>query len=189
MKKRLNEEKAGTVTILGMSIIILSLLIGVFVADFIKALYIKNLYNSFAQKAAQTAIKQQDSIGGLKPESAQAFVVEYMTQRGGGGNTGDTQAHRTHCELTGNYPKIKLQYDTTRQIGANSPVFSSDNGNVPSMPSAFNFYQNQYRVIQAEITDVTDNYFFSIFGEPCAEIHITVSAIATTHYDSEDYGK
>lgn len=184
--KRLKIDKGESVTIMGLASLGLLLFIGVFIVDFAKTLYIKNLYTSFAQKATQTAIKAQDAIGGLKPESAEVAVQEYMTQRTGGGNTGDTQAHRSNCELAGNYPKIQITYDNKRIGGSSSPIYSSDGGAKPSVHDAGNFYKQQYKTIQLDIVDVTDNYFYGIFGVPCAEVNVYSSAISATHYDEDN---
>ena len=58
IKRRIQSEDGKAITIMGISLIVLVLLMGIFIVDFSKAVYIKNLYSSFALKAAQTAVKK-----------------------------------------------------------------------------------------------------------------------------------
>lgn len=185
MIKRIKNDRGDSTMILGLSTLILVLLLSIFIVDYAKNIYIKNLYVSFAQKAAYTAVKEQDAIGGLAPSSADKLVSEYMTNRNRGHNTSDTAAHRTSCELSGSYPKISISYGKTRKVGSESTTYSSINGQVPYIPNKNNFFMNKYKAIQVQITDVTDNYFAGIFGRPCSELTITTSAIATSQHDAE----
>lgn len=182
----IKSDRGEGVTIMGLASLLLLLLLSIFIVDFTKTMYIKNLYTSFAQKAAQTAIKSQDAIGGLLPTSANSIVTEYMTQRSGGGNTADAQSHRSSCEINGNYPRITISYDNSRQVGSSSVSYSSTNGQIPHLLDANQFYKKQYNTIQIDVVDVTDNYFFGIFGQPCAEVNVTASAITTSHFDEDN---
>ena len=197
MIKRFKEDKGASVTLFGLAILVLILLLATFIVDFSKTMYIKNLYSMYAQKSTQTAIKQQDSIGGLLPSSAEVVVSEYMALRNGRSddNIYNTQEARNvvrngnSCTLKGNYPHFTIKYDTLRDVGASSASYSSQGGTVPFISDAPAFYQKQYKAVEVQITDVTDNYFGGIFGRKCQELHITVSAITSGHYDEEDLGR
>ena len=186
IKEKLTSDRGDSTIILGLASIILVIFMAIFIVDIAKSIYIKNIYVGFAQKATLAAVKEQDAIGGLSYTSAEKLINEYMTNRTGGGNTGDTQAHRSNCELSGNYPKITITYDKTRQIGSSSKKYYSENGNIPNIPNSNKFFLNKYKAIQVDIVDVTDNYFSGIFGRPCSEMNITTSAIATNHFDAEE---
>lgn len=189
--KRIKNNIGGATTILGISIVGLSLVIAVFISDFIKMIYMKNTYKSYAQKAVQTAIKRQDGVGGLLPDSANALIAEYMSNRNGKATTvdgrvvvsGNTDNNtKNQCELKGGYPKIQIKYDNKREIDASSNTYNFTGDSVPAI-NANEFNNKRYNTIQVKIVDVVNNDFWSIFGHPCSEIEINTSGIAVSAYD------
>ena len=180
---RIKNNIGGSTTILGISIVGLALFIAVFTSDFIKVIYMKNTYKSYAQKAVQTAVKRQDGVGGLLPDSANALIAEYMSNRNGKATTvdgrivlsGNTDSNiKNQCELKGGYPKIQIKYDNKREIDASNSIVSIN-------PNEFN--NKRYNTIQVKIIDVVNNDFWSIFGNPCSEIEINTSGIVVSAYD------
>lgn len=189
--KRIKNNIGGATTILGISIVGLSLVIAVFTSDFIKMIYMKNTYKSYAQKAVQTAIKRQDGVGGLLSDSANALIAEYMSNRNGKATTvdgrvvvsGNTDNNtKNQCELKGGYPKIQIKYDNKREIDASSNTYNFTGDSVPAI-NANEFNNKRYNTIQVKIVDVVNNDFWSIFGHPCSEIEINTSGIAVSAYD------
>lgn len=188
---RIKNNIGGSTTILGISIVGLALFIAVFTSDFIKVIYMKNTYKSYAQKAVQTAVKRQDGVGGLLPDSANALIAEYMSNRNGKATTvdgrivlsGNTDSNiKNQCELKGGYPKIQIKYDNKREIDASSSVYNFTGNSIVSInPNEFN--NKRYNTIQVKIIDVVNNDFWSIFGNPCSEIEINTSGIAVSAYD------
>ena len=188
---RIKNNIGGSTTILGISIVGLALFIAVFTSDFIKVIYMKNTYKSYAQKAVQTAVKRQDGVGGLLPDSANALIAEYMSNRNGKATTvdgrivlsGNTDSNiKNQCELKGGYPKIQIKYDNKREIDASSSVYNFTGNSIVSInPNEFN--NKRYNTIQVKIIDVVNNDFWSIFGNSCSEIEINTSGIAVSAYD------
>lgn len=185
--KKFKSNNGNSVFILGMSLIALVLLLGIFIVDVGKAMYVKNLYSSYARKAVQLGVKYQDSIGGLKPESAEAVIREYYTQKTANGrNNTNESVYSTHCSRLAGYPKIRIKYDNKRAKDASSAIYSSENYRAPYIADRNSFFRKQYNTIEVEIIDVTDNYFFSMFGVPCAKMNIKASGIATTSFDEDE---
>lgn len=186
MRSRVKTDKGNAVVIWGIFILIMILVCAVLIVDLAKAMYVKNVYSSYARKAVQTAVKEQDYVGGLKFESAQKVIDEYMIQRNGGKNTREAAAFSSNCDKTGKYPIIEIRYDNKRAKDAISPVYTSVNGSKVSIPKLNDFFKSQYNTIEVNITDVTDNYFMGIFGVPCGEIHIRASGITAASSDDDD---
>ncbi len=189
IKRRIQNEDGKAITIMGISLVVLVLLMGIFIVDFSKAVYIKNLYSSFALKAAQTAVKKQDAIGGLKPEAVETLINEYMKQRNGQAqNTADTVVHKSYCEALGKYPQIKITFDKGRKKGSTSIVYNSVNGSIPQIPDSKNFFRHQYDTIEVDLIDVVDNDFLGILGtsKACSELHIDASAISVSSHDEDE---
>lgn len=191
--KRLKKDNGAAVTILGVACIAVILLVAVFIVDFTKARYVSNLYKGYAQTATQTAIREQDGIGGLKPSSVQVLIDEYMLQRKGADKYNTLEDNSSFTKICmnkydgGGFPRIKITFDTDRGKGAKGSLsVSSRGGVVPSVPSAVTFYKNKYKTIQVDIEDVTYMPFNDIFGEPCQIIQITKSAITSGHFDAEN---
>lgn len=184
--RKAKDDKGNAVVIWGLFLTLMILVTAVLIVDLAKAMYVKNVYASYARKAAQTAVKEQDFVGGLKFESAQKAVDEYLKQRDGGVNTRDTASHSTTCDKKGKYPIIKIQYDNKRAKGAISPIYSSVNRSAIDIPKYNDFFKNQYNTIEVNITDTTDNYFMGIFGTPCAEIHVKASGITSSSTDENE---
>lgn len=187
MKERIKKDKGNSVIVLGIFVVGMILISAVLIVDLGKSMYIKNLYSSFARKAVQTAVKEQDHVGGLKPESASKMISEYMIQRNGNVNTRDAQSHFSTCDTLGKYPIVEITYDSKRQKDAVSVTYESISGAEPYIPKKNDFFKNSYNTIEVNITDVTDNYFFGIFGKPCAEIHLRASGITTTTFDESEF--
>lgn len=190
IRKRASSNGAANITIFGIFALVLIMLLAGFMVDLSKSVYVGNLYRDYARKAAQTAIKDQNLVGGLNGTAANKFIMEYMIQRHPEidpvGATQEANAMRSKCEVTGNYPVIRIQFDTERRVGAspNSTVLTSYGGNKIPINNA-NYYDKDYQAIDVEVLDVTDNFFLGMFGKHCQEIKIKTSAIASTAYDQD----
>lgn len=202
LRKKMQSDDGAAVTILALALLVLFLFISVFMVDFVKNSQIKSDYTEIGSRATEAALIHQNGVGGLLPdESAQAFVKEYMIQsRGQDPTTGaiatnqtvDTAAFRNNgCSTNAKYPIIKLTYNTKRTSSANEtglPTATSSGGSAPVFTNVSNltntFAEKKYRVISAEITDVSDNFFYGMFGQPCQEYTIKVSSVAV-HSDNK----
>lgn len=203
IRNNLKSDNGATVTVMGMVMIMSVLLLGIFMIDISKNLYIKQVQLSSTQKAAQTAIKEQNAVGGLKITAVNRAIREYNTQRKGGlVGSKDTLAHRTKCQTRGNYPKIKVTFDTKRRLETGDAIqidgqeiqqsFTSSNGSElyfsklqEEMFNRLALEKSQYKVVNVEVIDVADNYMMAIFGLPCSELTTTASAISASAYDND----
>ena len=184
MKNRLKRDSANSIVIMGMAIFLLILLLSIFAIDYTKSVYMKNAYQTMAQNATATAIKEQNTTGGLKHTAVQAAIEEYMRQRSpeaaGGLGTKETESFRTNECLQGtSYPHIEIQFDNGRTVGTRwvSPVYVSENGQIPNVPVA-EFADNKYKVINMRVTDVADNYFWGMFTGRCYnEVTVETSSV------------
>lgn len=171
---------------MGLASIGLILLMGVFIVDYVKNIYLRQTYESYAQKAVQTAIKEQDGIGGLKWQSAEILVKEYLIQRNGRVNT----TERVYSNCGDDYPKFRITYDNKRRQNSTSQEVNynfSSGTDVSIIPSNHSkFHLNQYNVVQVEVTENVGNYFTSIFGIPCTKIVTKASGIAVSAFDDTE---
>lgn len=201
-KERLKSNRGNAILIMGLAIFGLILLMAIFFVDVSKNIYISNNYTQMAQRATQTALKQQNSIGGLTPQAATAVINEYLEERepktkcastDGSGNTVacqtvETKAFRTLCaKKYPNYPEIEVAFSTARNNKGKTSstdnfgvTLSYKNGSIPEFSPAQKrlFYRNQYKTIRVKVKDYGDNYFFSMFGRGCEVYNIQTSAIA-----------
>lgn len=202
IKKRLKSNRGNAILIMGLAIFGLILLMSIFFVDLSKNIYVRNNYTQMAQRATQTALKQQNSIGGLTPKAAEAVIKEYLEERepkqlcsstqGGSGQvpcqTVETKAFRSICEdKFPNYPEIEVSFSTERDNKDKSSegdsfgvTFTSKGKTIPEVTEAQKrlFYRNQYRTIRVKVKDFGDNYFFSMFGKQCTVYNVQTSAIS-----------
>lgn len=190
--KKIRSNDGASVTIFGMGLFLVVVLMGIFMIDIGKNVYFRQTQYRNTQNAAQTAIKTQNSIGGLKIEAVNSAIKEYMTLRGG--KDGSTNsAFQSRCQISGSYPQITILLDEKRGAGNKSRLkYYSSNGSTMSFTvanlSEFNNVVRNYgqmKVIDIEVTDVVDNYMMGMIGMPCSEITTRASAISSSLFDSE----
>lgn len=189
IKSRIRSDNGSSAGLIYIGLTMLVLLFAVIAVDTFKLIYIRTTLARMAQTATQTAVKQQDKIGGLKPDAARAVVEEYMTQRNGNNRdlyTNEIGSFTGPCNHDGQYPRFRITFDTGRRVGSHSAVYESSGGQVPAIPDAASFYEKQYTTVQVKIEDVIFNDFGSIFGRQCSVVGMYSSAIATGHFDSEN---
>lgn len=190
--KKIRSDDGASVTIFGIGLFLVLILMGIFMIDIGKNVYFKQTQYRNTQSAAQTAVKTQNSIGGLKPEAVNSAIKEYMTLRSG--KDGSTNsAFQSRCQIRGSYPRITILLDEKRGAGNESRLkYYSSNGSLMSFTvanlSEFNNVVRNYgqmKVIDIEVTDVVDNYMMGIIGMPCSEITTRASAISSSAFDNE----
>lgn len=190
--KKIRSNDGASVTIFGMGLFLVVVLMGIFMIDIGKNVYFRQTQYRNTQNAAQTAIKTQNSIGGLKIEAVNSAIKEYMTLRSG--KDGSTNsAFQSRCRISGSYPRITILLDEKRGAGNKSRLkYYRSNGSPMSFTvanlSEFNNVVRNYgqmKVIDIEVTDVVDNYMMGMIGMPCSEITTRASAISSSLFDSE----
>lgn len=218
--KRLKDESGGATMVLGLALLALTLLIAGFVIDFSKNTQIKNDYANVGQRATQAALIYQNAVGGLQgSNSANGLINEYMLETRGHtyagvtlpGNgysnpsqTEDTSVYRkSQCAKSPLYPKISIYYDTGRhtadyvlQHKDSFPHVTSIGGRPVQAGLGSNqlnddvFAASKYKTITAEITDISDNYFYGMANSNnnCQMYHVTVSSISSNSNDFETGG-
>lgn len=190
--KKIRSNDGASVTIFGMGLFLVVVLMGIFMIDIGKNVYFRQTQYRNTQNAAQTAIKTQNSIGGLKMEAANSAIKEYMTLRNGGGGSTNS-AFQSRCRIEGYYPRITILLDEKRGAGNQSRLkYYSTNGNtltfrVYNLSEYNNVVRNygQMKVLDIEVTDVVDNYMMGMIGMPCSEITTRASAISSSLFDNE----
>lgn len=194
MRRKINSDSGAGMTVFGIAILMLILLLGIFIVDVGKNIYIKNQYVLAAQRATQTAVKDQDIIGGLRLASANTVINEYKIQTGkaidsGRGTLGGS-VYRGRCsEIKGkSYPIMEIYYDGARATKGGTHKFTSRNFrnmNITRFDES-NFRAHGYSVVGVKVTDVIGNHFLSMFGMPCSEVVISSSAIISSSFDDDD---
>lgn len=190
--KKIRSDDGASVTIFGIGLFLVVVLMGIFMIDIGKNVYFRQTQYRNTQSAAQTAIKSQNSIGGLKIEAVNAGIKEYMTLRAGK-DSSTNSAFQSRCQVRGSYPQIKILLDEKRGVGNQSRLkYSTTNGKLISFTvsnkSEFNNVIRNYgqmKVIDIEVTDVVDNYMMGMIGMPCSEITTRASAISSSAFDNE----
>lgn len=130
IKRRLDNDLGAAITIMSLAIFVLIMILAIFIVDFTHATSVRNHYEQMNQRAAHTALKEQNAIGGLTPLAAEVAVDEYLSQRDGkrtakellnDANTHQTStvesgAFRSYCsEKYKEYPEITVEFSTDRQ--------------------------------------------------------------------------
>lgn len=193
MRKRFNSNTGGGITIFSLAIFMMILLLGIFIIDMTKNSYVSQNYYAMTQRSAQKGLTQQNSIGGLTVASVSSIVNEYLEESRGTGTdtdpsvvgTSETSAFRTNCQKKyPEYPKITIDFSTERTTNIAEEDFSSkyvysSGAFAPSLTDNNPlFYQKSYRTIRVVIEDISDNYFFSMFGRPCSIYTTQATAVA-----------
>lgn len=200
VKKRIASDEGNAVLLMGLAIFGLILLLGIFFVDVSKNVSVVNSYTQYAQRATQSGLRRQDTVGNLMPEAVEATFLEYLNERDSSerklagqttqfrdgeviSQSGGTAPYRKSCALKyGEDPvmKIKLSTDKDPSKGTQSTTFTYKNGTItPSLAGYYDeFYRNSYRSINLVVEDYGDNYFFSLFGAPCAEFKVTATAVS-----------
>lgn len=189
MLKKIKSDKGATMSIIYIALFGMILFLAIFIVDYMKMYYIKSLMRRNAQTATQTAIKEQNRIGGLKPSAVEKVVEEYMKQRNGNGQikqTREVSAFTRNCDVNNEYPKITVTLDSRRAVASKSMPYYSEHGAKPSIPDAGTFYAKKYVVVQTEIEDIVYRDFGSVFGNHCQLVKMVSSAITTGHFDAEN---
>lgn len=197
MLRRLKDDSGASVTIYGIFLATIIMTLGSFIIDLSKWIYTKNMLHSYAQQSVHLAIKEQDSLGGLKPTSAEKFVQEYINYRGLEGkqrpaNYGTVEWSNKGCENHngGGYPRITMRYISNREIGTDGNktiTLESTRGNNPDITKTQrdNFHTQGYKGFTAEITDVVRNEYSlaNALGFGCVEVSFSASSIASARVD------
>lgn len=190
MIKRTKSDKGDGITVMGLFMIVVVLLVALLIVDVSKMVYIRNTYINHGQIAANTAIREQNGIGGLDITAANRAIQEYMLQRDpqsfGVLATNETAAFRRLCD-TGEFPRIEISFDTERRVGQSTigPRFVSYGGQLVTESNREEFFINEFRVIRLNITDVSDGDFSGLFRNHCQTHTFEVSAIITDALVSE----
>lgn len=185
--RRTKENKAHAITIMGLFMILLIILLGVFIVDFTKNFHFKQTFNSAAQAAAKTAIKSQNLTGGLSHSAVGKAIDEYRSQRTGRDASGEIRAHQTKCMKAG-YPIIEIRMDTERRLGGGTLIYKSVGFSKPAplnSLSSLQFDRQKYTTIEITVTDVIDNYFMGAIGMPCSYVSTRSSAIISSAFDED----
>lgn len=190
-KKRRKSDQGAAITLVSIFLIVLIFFLAMFIVDIGKSIYIQKTLTRYAQIAAETAIKHQNNLGGLSSDAADALRQEYMIRRNPeldpSGTTG-TGRMMSRCERNTDYPIISVRFDTGRNRGNSSgasPTYTSYRGE-PIDLGQQSFSGEDYNAITAQITDVSDNYFFGLLGLPCQVLKVKATAVAASAYDQED---
>lgn len=200
---KLKDEKGLSNTIIFLFFIFFFFILSTLIVDLSKLSYLRNDFYTYTQQAVQASIKEQDNIGNLSYISAEKAVDEYMIRRdpnynrnkldAGGGQDIGAISHTYGCNKNKEYPKITLSYsrgrtyDLTTDPNITTKTYpESVGGNLVNITDKSSFYQNEFNVIQMNVTEVVDNTYGAIIGRPCTEIHVSASAITATHFDNEE---
>jgi len=190
--KKIRSDDGESVTIFGMGLMLLVILLGVFMIDIGKNVYFRQVQYRNTQTAAQTAIKNQNSVGGLEIEAVNSAIKEYTTLRNGNGGSSNT-AFQSRCKIAGAYPKITIFLDDKRGTSTKIRLkYSTDTGSTITFDTAkrtefATVVRNlgQMKSIEIQVTDVVDNYMMGMIGMPCTEITTKASAISSSAFDEE----
>lgn len=190
--KKIRSNDGSSVTIFGMGLFLVVVLMGIFMIDIGKNVYFRQVQYRNTQTAVQTAIKNQNSVGGLKLEAVNSAIKEYTTLRNGNGGSSNT-AFQSRCKIAGAYPKITIFLDDKR--GKSTKIrlkYSTYTGSTITFNTAERRYfalvvrnLGQMKSIEIQVTDVVDNYMMGMIGMPCSEITTRASAISSSLFDNE----
>lgn len=193
-KSNLCSDKADSALIIFLLSVPLLLIVMGFVSDLNKNVNARIAFSTAAQESAQSAIKTVDASGNLNNRSAQAFLQQYKyqvnpsaTKAGDRIGTNEIAAYKSDTcttvtvdgkERPAPYIELSLQKsrgaDGTNNPESNKLTLSGPNAEVPAN---FNFGSG-YKVINAEVYDVSTNNW-GLFGLPkCQTHHSSVSAVA-----------
>ena len=191
IKHRIKSNDGNSISIIGMMVIIISCIVGIFITDISKNVYVKNMQQHNAQMATQTALKHQDKQGGLTIDAVNTVINEYMKQNKNSSNN----RKLTACQAKGNYPHITVSFAMERKNGmdfdtANS--FTSFAGKELTYTSVerkrFHMIQSalgKYKVVSVKVVDSVGNIMMGVVGQPCTEITTYASSVSTSTYDEE----
>lgn len=188
IKERASSDRGNAVLLWTLAIFVLMAIMSCFIIDFSQMRGLSRTYNDIAQRATQTSLKEQNSIGGLTPMAAQKVVDEYLTQRNGtDGSTMGYQITRRVANCEAKYPdlpEITVEFSTERDNrgGGFDSKFVYRNGEWqganPNTGSYPQFFQNQYRTVKVNVKDFGGNFFMGLIGRPCSVHEIQTSAIS-----------
>lgn len=195
LKNIRSDDAGGSITYLGIFGILLVCLLGIWVTDITKNLSMTNQYQLAAQRATQTAAKDQNSLGGLNPSAINVVIKEYENQT----QVGDKKAFADKCRKDG-YPKISIFVDNTRNYRASyqgdglTPIFTSQSYQTASETTLkeleMDFAKNNYQVIAVRVDDVVQDYFTPIFNDfGCKVVTTDASTILSSSRDEDDFIK
>lgn len=201
LKLQLKSDKGNAVLIMSLAIFGLILLIAMFMVDANKNVYMQNNYTQMAQRATQSGLTKQNSVGGLTSSAITSVVDEYLNERNPGRDpikmkscgpstaknqycqTNETTSFRSTCSAHKdfkNYPIMKISFSDKPKPKANEWQYSvSRSGTgasgIPANAQAA-FAARNFKSIKLEVQDFGDNYFASIFGNPCQKYNITATS-------------
>lgn len=200
LTKRIKSDEGNAVLLMGLAIFGLVLLLGIFFVDVSKNITIVNSYSQYAQRATQAGLRRQDNVGNLMPEAVKATFDEYLHERNSSSRklagqtttfsdgqniqqSGGTAPFRRSCSIKyGKDPVMKVRMSTDREPnkGTKSVTFTYRDGVITPPISNYydDFYRNSYKTIILEVQDYGDNYFFSLFGQPCSEYNVQATGVS-----------
>lgn len=185
-KKRIKDDSAFSFTIIVIFMVVIIITLAYIIVDTTKNQGTKEDFQRAAQTAVQTAIKQQNSTGGLKPESAKSAIEEYKEQ------TKIGNAFVKECRAKHDYPRFTISYGRDRG-NTDSHVFwqnfrASDQYTF-SDATKRTFDEENYTTITLEVEDVIDQILPG--GNPddagCEITKVRASAITSSSVDEDEY--
>ena len=186
-RKKLKSNKGDGVLVFMIFGTLFLFLVCALSVDIAKNVYIKQNYDSEAQNATTSAVKTINSDGSLNSVSVSKFLSEYLRQTGRSGvetSTSENNTFRMKCtnvELDGSSykaPYMRITLGTDRKAGTSGVVYVSEGGGTPTITSGTLDPSQVYKVISADIYDVSDNMMMSWFGVPCQYYHTQISSIS-----------
>lgn len=190
LKERIRGDRGDAIAVFFLFLFIILITLSTFLIDMQKAVYMKGAYQENAQQATRTALKHQNSIGGVTGGAVSKAVEEYLTLRGdvlkGQVDTSNTRPFRGYCDKLSEYPKITVTLDKGRAFGNTDEAvsYSYVGKDIPTDLDGLDFQDKDYKVIHMKVTDIMENTFSFPLGA-CREITVTASSVSATHYDED----
>lgn len=200
MYKRIKKDGAAGITFYGIFAILIIMLLGIWIVDINKNLMVSKQYQMAAQRAVQTAVKDQDKIGGISPDAINTVINEYMVQTNPSVDptkpSGEKQVFSQACRDSsgGKLPKITVYFDTRRDKRAGEDNFetSYQSRNYQSVEVESlreEFRRKNYQVVAVRVEDAVQDFFSGMFGPGCQKITVDASAITSSSRDEDKFLK
>lgn len=186
VNKRIKNDSAFSITILIIFVMAILAILAFLVIDGTKNQESKEEFQRAAQVAVQTAIKQQNTIGGLKAESAKAAIEEYKSQ------TEKGNAFVENCRAKHDYPRFTISYGRDRG-NTNNQIFwqnfKASDKYVFSPSTKVTFDKENFTTITLEVQDVIDQILPGANPDDagCQIATVRASAISSSAVDEDEY--
>lgn len=181
------KDRASATLVSGIISTFFILLVTGFAIDISKNSYLKSEFASRAQHSVDISSKDMNARGGMKDTTPASLVTTYNTTFG----DDSTEAFKSPgCQVQeatlwdGSVGEVTLPYivikmDTDRARGVESDLVYVSEGGAPPVQVSGTFDPSAtYRVLNAEVTDYSQNFFLGMFGMGCQKFSPSVSAIA-----------